>query len=150
MATWVELATTWVELGPTWLTIDTGGDLVGTSTTGTTSTGDLSVVNPSAVNLAGTSTTLTGSTGALEVAASGAPPTPTGLAIGSITSTSMTPSWNAAVGAEFYDVERQRWDGANWVESTVFTGIVATSLLDTPLEGGTQYRYRVRAGKAAP
>lgn len=71
----------------------------------------------------------------------GTPPAvPTGLAVGSATSSSLTVSWAASSGATRYDVYR----GGALVSSPT-----ATSLVNTGLSVSTTYSYTVRACNAA-
>jgi hypothetical protein len=64
------------------------------------------------------------------------PPPPTGLSVGSATTSSLFISWNASVGATSYQLFRNA--------SQVFSGS-GTSYTDTGLASGTTYQYAVRA-----
>ncbi|HMN47222.1 MAG TPA: family 31 carbohydrate-binding protein [Povalibacter sp.] len=70
----------------------------------------------------------------------GAPAVPTGLTVGSATSSSLTVSWTASGGATRYDVYR----GGSLVASPS-----GTSLVNTSLAASTTYSYTVRACNAA-
>lgn len=65
-----------------------------------------------------------------------APPVPTGLAVGSPTTSSLTVSWSAASGATSYDVYR----GGSLVSSPTGTAFVSSGL-----SASTTYSYTVRA-----
>jgi formylglycine-generating enzyme required for sulfatase activity len=76
-------------------------------------------------------------------AASGAPAVPTGLVIGSPTSTRLTVSWTASAGATSYQVYRDTSSGGAF-SRLVYDGTELSST-DTGLVGGTTYYYKVRA-----
>lgn len=58
--------------------------------------------------------------------------------------TSIRVTWNAVTGADGYELDRAEAGGAF---STVQSGLTATSYDDNGLQAGTEYRYRVRAGR---
>jgi chitodextrinase len=68
------------------------------------------------------------------------PPVPTGLTVGSATSSSLTVSWSASSGATRYDVYRG---------GTLVSSPTGTSLVNTGLAASTTYSYTVRACNAA-
>lgn len=72
------------------------------------------------------------------VAAGGgsAPPVPTGLAVGSPTSSSLTVTWSAASGATSYDVYRA---------GSIVSSPTSTSFVNSGLSASTTYSYTVRA-----
>ncbi|HKU16168.1 MAG TPA: family 31 carbohydrate-binding protein [Steroidobacteraceae bacterium] len=65
-----------------------------------------------------------------------APPVPTGLAVGSPTSSSLTVTWNAASGATSYDVYRA---------GSIVSSPTGTSFVNSGLSASTTYSYTVRA-----
>ncbi len=92
-------------------------------------------------------TNTAGSSG-LSAAASGttlaaAPPTPTGLAVGSQTSTSLQVSWSFSTGAASYQLFRDTSSGGSF-STQVYSGS-GLSFTDSPLASSTTYYYKVRA-----
>lgn len=82
------------------------------------------------------------------------PTTPTGLTLTNITSSSITPTWNAStdnVGVSGYDVLRGIGDGAgNPVGSgTIIATVTETSYQDNNLDDLQEYYYRIKARDAA-
>lgn len=66
------------------------------------------------------------------------------------TATAVTPTridlaWGSSDGAVFYELERERWDGSDWVESELTTYVEGLSYSDTSVVPQKQYRYRVRS-----
>ncbi len=76
-----------------------------------------------------------------------APPVPTGLTVGSATSTSLTVSWSASAGATGYIVTRDT-SAAGAFSTQAYTG-AGTSFTDSPLSSSTTYYYRVQAVNAS-
>lgn len=74
------------------------------------------------------------------------PAAPTGLAVGSATSSSLTASWNTVSGATEYRLQRRLTSGATW--SDVVT-TASLSYVDSGLSASTGYTYRVAAINAA-
>ena len=70
------------------------------------------------------------------------PATPTGLSVGSTTSSTLLVSWNASSGAITYQVYR------NGGSTAVYNGI-STSFTDSGLASGTLYSYTVQATNSA-
>jgi chitodextrinase len=73
------------------------------------------------------------------------PPAPTGLAATGVTADSATLSWDAAAGAQWYQVLRAAGSG-DFAEVALTE---STSFTDTGLAPVTTYRYVVRAGNTA-
>jgi fibronectin type 3 domain-containing protein len=88
-----------------------------------------------------------GGTGANSAEASattvvGAPDVPTGLTATASSTSQVNLGWTASTGAASYIVKRSATSGA---ETTLASGIVATSYADTSLSAGTTYYYVVAA-----
>ncbi|HKU16167.1 MAG TPA: family 31 carbohydrate-binding protein [Steroidobacteraceae bacterium] len=69
-----------------------------------------------------------------------APAVPTGLTVGSATTSSLVVSWNASSGTAHYDVYRN---------GTIVASPTGTTTADTGLSAGTSYSYTVRACNSA-
>lgn len=72
-----------------------------------------------------------------------APGTPTGISVGSATSTSLTVSWNSASGATGYRLYRSASAGGTYTQ--VGGDLTSTSYVNTGLASDTTYYYKVRA-----
>ncbi len=72
-----------------------------------------------------------------------APTTPTGLTSSSITTSSVTVSWNSSADATSYNLQRDT--NTSFTGPTTTTGIVTTSSSVTGLSSGTNYYFRVSA-----
>lgn len=69
---------------------------------------------------------------------------PTGLAVTSVNSTSVSLSWNDVAGEESYTIERTI-NGANDWSSVGSTATDVTTFVDTSVTTNTWYQYRIRA-----
>jgi fibronectin type 3 domain-containing protein len=75
------------------------------------------------------------------------PPTPTNLTATTISSSRIGLSWTAAPGAPGYSVKRALTAGGPY--TTIATGVISASYLDTGLTPSTTYHYVVSAGNLA-
>jgi len=74
------------------------------------------------------------------------PDAPSGLEVTEVTTTSVTLAWNPSSGADDYQIER-RLPGGTWSSAGISGG--ATSFVDSTVEEGIKYEYRVAATNSA-
>ena len=112
-------------------------------TNGTTYNFEVEGVNT--YGTSGPSNVVTGTT----IVASGSPPSaPTGLTVGTVTSTTANLSWNAVSGATNYTVLYSTNSGSSWTIDSTDGTASTTSYTVTGLSGNTTYSFAVTANNS--
>ena len=129
------------QINGTWTTVYTGSNASYTHAGLTANT--TYNYRVSATNTGGTSAASTAASAKTNAVTVAAPTTPTKLAAGSATASSLNVTWTAVSGATSYKLEAQI--GGTW--TTIYTGSNA-SFSHTGLTAGTSYSYRISAENA--